>query len=220
MRLGLRACAVVLLVLGFAGLQLAAKRFVMPRPLDAASYPAHDEHPLENVAIAVDPYDTGQKASVFSAHYLEKNLLPMLFVVSNRGGEPVELSGMRLQLVLRDRTKIGPADEGDLYRRFTRTPRNTGISRLPLPLPIPLGGEAGAPKELHDELQVSQFRAREVEPGATESGFFFFDVSGTRKPLAGAHLYVTGVRDSDGNDLMFFDIPLDKYLAASPSPAE
>lgn len=189
----------------------------MPRPQDAASYPAHDEHPTENVVIAVDPYDTGQKASVFSARYLEKNILPMLFVVSNRGDEPLELSGMRLQLVLRDRTKISPANEGDLYRRFTRTPHNAGISRLPLPLPIPLGSEAGAPKELHDELQISQFRARSVEPGGTESGFFFFDVSDTRKPLAGAHLYITGVRDEDGNDLMFFDIALDKYLDAVPT---
>jgi hypothetical protein len=38
--------------------------------------------------------------------------------------------------------------------------------------------------------------------------------------MAGAHLYVTGVRDGGGNELMFFDIPLDKYLAASDASAK
>jgi hypothetical protein len=38
--------------------------------------------------------------------------------------------------------------------------------------------------------------------------------------MAGAHLYVTGVHDGGGNELMFFDIPLDKYLAASRSAAK
>ena len=39
--------------------------------------------------------------------------------------------------------------------------------------------------------------------------------------MAGAHLYVTGVRDGGGNELMFFDIPLDNtchiWLAPSRS---
>jgi len=32
--------------------------------------------------------------------------------------------------------------------------------------------------------------------------------------LPGAHFYLTGVRDSSGNDLMYFEVPLDKYLEA------
>jgi hypothetical protein len=30
--------------------------------------------------------------------------------------------------------------------------------------------------------------------------------------LAGARFYLTGVRNSSGNDLMYFEVPLDKYL--------
>ncbi len=218
MRLGLRSSAVLLLLLGLASLSLGAKRFAMPRAADAASYPAHDDHPTESVAIAVDPYDTAQKASLFNTRYLERDILPMFFVVSNRGPRMVTLGDMNVQLVLRDRTKIWPAEEEDIYRRFTRGARDsTGVSRLPLPVPVPHGSRAGAPKELAEELQASRFHASEVEPGATRSGFLFFDVSGTPRPLAGAHLYVTGVRDNGGNELMFFDIPLDNYLAASPS---
>ena len=35
-------------------------------------------------------------------------------------------------------------------------------------------------------------------------------------PLAGAHFYLTGVRDAKGNELMYFEIPLEKYLSAPP----
>jgi hypothetical protein len=45
----------------------------------------------------------------------------------------------------------------------------------------------------------------------------FFDVSGISTPLAGAHFYLTGVRDASGNELMYFEIPLEKYLSA-PQP--
>ena len=38
----------------------------------------------------------------------------------------------------------------------------------------------------------------------------FFDVSGLSSPLAGAHLYLSGVRDAKGNEMMYFEVPLDK----------
>jgi len=215
MRFGLRWSSVIVFLLVSGSLLVAAKRFVMPRASDASSYPARDEHPTEKLSIALDPYDTEQKTSAFATHYLENDLMPILFVVSNHGGQPVLLNGMRVQLVLRNRTKIWPADEEDVYRRLTRGPRDdSGVSRNPLP--FPRGPKVRVPKEVSEELNTSLFRARAVEPGATQSGFFFFDVSGPPRPLQGAHLYVTGVRDSDGQELMFFDIELDKYLAASP----
>ena len=33
-------------------------------------------------------------------------------------------------------------------------------------------------------------------------------------PLAGANFYLTGVRDAKGTELMYFEIPLEKYLTA------
>jgi hypothetical protein len=53
-----------------------------------------------------------------------------------------------------------------------------------------------------------------VEPHSTQSGFMFFDVSGISVPLAGAHFYLTGVRNSKGDELMYFEVPLEKYLTA------
>jgi hypothetical protein len=69
-----------------------------------------------------------------------------------------------------------------------------------------------------DEIESSQFAAKAVEPHTTQSGFLFFDVGGISVPLAGAHLYVTGVNDPKGNELMYFEIAMEKYLSA-PSKA-
>jgi hypothetical protein len=60
------------------------------------------------------------------------------------------------------------------------------------------------------------FAAKAVAPGETESGFMFFDVSGISQPLAGAHLYVNGLKNNAGQDLMYFEIPMEKYLGYTP----
>lgn len=65
-----------------------------------------------------------------------------------------------------------------------------------------------------EEINMAQFGARSVEPHSTASGFLFFDVSDSSTPLAGANFYVTGVRDSGGNEMMYFEIPMEKYLSA------
>jgi len=207
---------VAILGLALTTLTAAAKKFVMPHPADAKTFPAHDEHPLEKVSIAVDPYDTEQKSSLFNGHYLEHGLLPVLFTVSNDGNQPIVLDAISVQLVLRDHSKIWAANEDDMYRRLSRTPKNdSGVSRFPLPTG-PRGPKAGVTKEVKAEMDAARFQVQTVKPGDTRSGFLFFDLSETQKSIAGAHLYVTGIRDGGGNELMFFDIPLDKYLAAKP----
>ena len=58
------------------------------------------------------------------------------------------------------------------------------------------------------------FRARAVEPHSTQAGFLFFDVADISAPLAGAHFYLTGMRDSKGNPLLYFEVHHEKYLRA------
>jgi hypothetical protein len=48
----------------------------------------------------------------------------------------------------------------------------------------------------------------------------FFDVEDISQPLAGAHLYITGVRDGNGSEMMFFDIPLENYLTYKPGRSD
>jgi hypothetical protein len=207
----LRVLAIVAL---FSVVCLAAKDFVMPAAQPAKTYPARDEHPTEKVTLAVDPYDMADKASIFSVNYSEEGFLPIFVVITNDGDQPVALAGMKAQLVTVNRSKISPASVDDLYRRLSH-PSATG---KPSPLPWPSKKVKGTVnKQTQDELQNSQFGARAVEPHTTQAGFMFFDVSGISTPLAGAHFYLTGVRDSGGNELMYFEIPLEKYLSA-PAP--
>ena len=193
---------------------LAAKHFVMPAAQPAKTYPAHDEHPSEAVTLALDPYDMADKASIFSVHYGEMGLMPMFLVITNDGDQPVSLSGMKAELVTFDRAKIPAATEEDIYRRISRPAGK--ISQNPLPWPKKANGSMS--KDTMEEVQNSQFAAKAVEPHGTQAGFMFFDVSGISTPLAGAHFYLTGVRDAKGNELMFFDVALEQYLSAPSNP--
>ena len=192
-------------------LSLAAKDFVMPQANPAKTYPAHDQHPMEAVAVAVDPYDLVEKTKIFSVQYSEIGFLPIFVVVTNDSDQPVELTGMKAQLVTVNRAKLSPAGEDDIARRLARPSANT--NRYPIPFPTKKV-KGGLSKQAMEEIQNAQFSAKAVEPHSTQSGFLFFDVSDISMPLAGAHFYLTGVRDAKGNEMMYFEIPLEKYLSA------
>jgi hypothetical protein len=195
----------------------AAKDYVAPELQKASAYPARDEHPQEQLVVAADPYDTKEKARIFNLPYEERGILPIYLIITNERGQPVSLTQMQVQLVTARRDKVSPADEDDLYRRFAQISRRPDLpSRVPLPIPR-RAPRSSIPTQGIDELKRAPFQARAVEPGATQAGFLFFDVSGIPEPLAGAHLYVTGVRDAGGKELMFFDISLDKYLTGHSS---
>jgi hypothetical protein len=74
--------------------------------------------------------------------------------------------------------------------------------------------KGGISQKALDELDAAQFAAKAIEPKSTQSGFLFFDVAGISTPLAGAHLYISGLHDSKGNELMYFEIPMEKYLSS------
>jgi len=188
---------------------LAAKEFSMPRTQPAFSYPAHDHHAGENVTVAVDPYDTPAKANIFVVNYKQHELLPLLLIVTNDSEEPIQLTDMKAELVTADRTKITPDTEDDILRRISH-PKASG-TRYPVPFPTSKA-KGGVNAKERDEVQNAQFRARAVEPHGSQVGFLFFDVSDMTSPLEGSRLYLTGVRNSAGNDLMYFEVPLDKYL--------
>src|SRR6478672_5199153 len=111
----------------------AAKEFSMPKPKPAASYPAHDYHSNEKVTVAVDPYNTPAKTSIFVVPYRGLDLLPVFLVVTNDGDAPVALTDIKAQLVAGDGTKLNPSSEDDVYRKVSH-PRASG-ARVPLPFP-------------------------------------------------------------------------------------
>jgi hypothetical protein len=196
--------AVLLLAVGC----LAAKQFVMPSAKPAKTYPAHDEHPTENLTVAADPYDTADKANIFTVHYGEQGFLPIFVVITNDGDQPVSLAGMQAQFVTGTRAKLVPSSADDIYRRLSH-PSSNGGKTYPLPFPTKKV-KGGVSKETQDEITNSLFNARAVEPHSTQAGFMFFDVTDISDALPGSRLFLTGVRDSKGNELLYFEIPMEK----------
>jgi hypothetical protein len=121
-------------------------------------------------------------------------------------------------LVTKRRDKIPAASEDDLYRRLSKVKhRGDEPSRNPLPIPLPRKKpDVGVSKKNRDEIDASMFSAKAVAPHENQAGFFFFDVSDISQPLAGARLFINGVTNADGQELMYFEIPMEKYLSYTP----
>jgi hypothetical protein len=200
-----------ILLVSFAVATLAvsvsAKDFVKPAAQPAKTYPAHDDHPDDKVTMAADPYDTSDKAKIFSVNFHEHGLLPIFFVVTNDGDQPISIANMQVTLTTADRAKLTPITPEDIFRRISNPHANTH----PIPVPIPQKKVKGTVSQKdRDEIESSQFAARAVEPHTTQSGFFFFDVEDVSAPLTGAHIYVTGVNNAKGAELMYFELVLGK----------
>lgn len=211
----IRSIAAALALLFLATSAFAGKDFVMPTAQPAKTYPARDEHSSEGVTIAADPYDMADKASIFSVHYMDQGFLPIFIVVTNDGDQPVSLVELKAQLVTVGRSKLGSATVDDIYRRLSHPSASGKASPLPFPTKKVKGTVSAKTQE---EIQNAQFAARAVEPHSTQSGFLFFDVSGISAPLPGSRLFLTGIRDAKGAELMYFEIPMEKYLSAPAAP--
>jgi hypothetical protein len=207
----------IALVLLCSALLWAKKEFEMPRAENAKTYPAHDQHPKEKVTIAADPYDMPDKASIFTVKYAENDFLPVYVIITNDSDQPITLTNMEVTLKYRDRSKVAPATEDNILGRITHIKDRGGELPRSYPIPLPKKSKGGIPKGALDELDQAMFKVKAVEPHATRAGFMFFDYSGLSNPVAGATLYITGVDDNHGNELMYFEIPLGKYLSAQPS---
>jgi hypothetical protein len=211
-----RVVSLLLFVFALTGLCVAGKEFVLPVPHPAPTYPARDQHTDESVTVAVDPYDMPDKAAIFTTNYADEDMLPVYVIITNDSDDTITLSGMKAEFITASRTKIAPATQDDLYRRLSH-PKGPK-ARLPIPIPIPTGRPKGTVStKAVDEMQRAQFSARAVEPHSTQAGFLFFDINGIENPLPGAHFFLTGLRNAKGDDLYYFEIPLEKYLSA-PQP--
>jgi len=208
-----RSTVFVLAAVGGLTVGLAAKNFVRPVAQAAKMYPAHDEHPAEMVAIAADPYDVPEKAGIFSVNFRENGFLPVFFVVTNDGSQPVSIGNIEVTLITANNSKLTPISPADIYRRLSNPQANTTGERLPIPIPRKKVKGTISKKEM-DEIESSQFAAKAVEPRTTQSGFLFFDIGGIAEPLKGAHIDITGVDDAKGVELMYFEISMEKYVGA------
>jgi len=189
-----------------------------PPPVEpATSYPAVEIHQQEHVAIAVEPYDTREKASIFRVDYLGHDVMPIKLIVTNLGGRPISLIDARILFETANGDRIRAAEPEDVERMMTRKEREG--SRIPLPAPLPPihVKPKGSIKEIEEDFNTFEYSALAVEPHTTRAGFLFYDVSGLTNPLVGAKLYLHDLRDADGKQLFYFEIPFSKYLQSKSS---
>lgn len=186
----------------------AAKNFVPPRPENANTYACKDVHPKEKVTAALDLYNTSPKDNIFITPYAQEGILPVLLVITNDSDQPITVRGMQAELVTANRSKLEFLNVDDVFRRVAHISGSSTSPGRVGPIPLPGNTKNKKAQKQYQEITSAIFTAEAVEPHTTKSGFLFFDVEGVKQPVNGAHVYLTGIRGSDGNELMYFDVPL------------
>jgi len=184
-----------------------------PPPVQpATTYPAVEVHQDEHVAIAIEPYDTREKESIFRVDYLGHNVMPVRLIITNLGDRPISLRDARILFETAGGDRIQAAEPEDIERMMTRKEREG--SKIPMPGPIPPihTKPKGSNKEIEQDFDTFEYSALVVEPHTTRAGFLFYVVEGLSHPLVGAKLYLTKLRNADGENLFYFEIPFSKYL--------
>jgi hypothetical protein len=192
----------------------AFKDFVMPKAENASTYPSKDSQPNEKITVAVDLYNTAPKDDIFNTHYVQEDILPVFLVITNDGDKPISVTKMRAELVTANRAKLEAMTADDVTRRVLHVNASSTNPGHAGSIPIPFGNKNKKAQQQLDEINRAKFSAFAVEPHSTQSGFLFFDISDVRNPTQGAHVYLTGVRDASGNEMMYFDIPVISVNAA------
>jgi hypothetical protein len=193
-------------------LPLLASNRTPPRVQPAASFAAVEAHEVEKVAIAAEPYDTREKQAIFRVDYLSHGVLPIRLIVTNNGNRPISLAEARIFFLTAAGDTIQAAEPRDVERLMTRKEREGGKIPLPGPLPDIKLKPRASNTEIERDFDTFEYRALVVEPHTTRAGFLFYDVSGLDHPLQGARLHLRKLRDADGKELFYFEIPFDKYL--------
>jgi hypothetical protein len=184
-----------------------------PPPVQpATSFPAVEVHTDEHVAIAVEPYDTKERDSLFRVDYVDHGVMPVRLIVTNMGDRPISLRDARILFETAGGDRIQAAEPEDVERLMTRKEREG--TKIPMPGPIPPihTKPKGSNSEIEQDFNTFEYSALAVEPHTTRAGFLFYIVEGLSHPLFDAKLYIRTIRDADGKELFYFEIPFDKYL--------
>ena len=198
-------------------LPASAKDHTPPPVQPATSFAAVEVHEQEKVAIAAEPYDTKEKESIFRIDYLSHGVMPVRLIVTNTGDKPISLRDARILFQTAAGDQIQAAEPEDVERLMTRKEREGGKLPMPVPLPPIRLKPKASNKAIEADFNTFEYQALVVEPHTTRAGFLFYDVSQLSNPLKGAKLHLYKLRDADGNELFYFEIPFDKYLESKSS---
>jgi hypothetical protein len=191
-----------------------------PAVQPATTFASVEVHDKEQVAIAAEPYDTKEKASIFKVDYLSHGVMPIRLIVTNNGDRPISLRDARILFLTAAGDKIQAAEPQDVERLMTQKERQGGKIPMPGPIPAIKLKPKASNKEIEADFDAFEYQALVVEPHTTRAGFLFYDVSQLDHPLQGAKLHLHKLRDADGNELFYFEIPFENYLKSRSSQME
>ena len=208
--------AIPLLLLGLA-LPAGGSSHTSPPVQPATTFAAVEVHEDEKVAIAAEPYDTREKGAIFRVDFIGHGVMPIRLIVTNNGDKPINLREARILFITAAGDRIQTAEPEDVERLMTRQE----LEGIKFPLPSPLPGiklkPAAGIGDIEQDFDTFEYSAMTVEPHTTRAGFLFYDLSELEHPLEGAKLHLRMLRDADGNELYYFEIPFDKYLKSKSS---
>jgi hypothetical protein len=208
----MRVFSVIPLLLFCMALPALAADHKPPPVRPATEFPAVEVHQDEKVAIAVEPYDTREKQSIFRVDYLSHGVMPVWLIVTNNGDRPIKLSEARILFQTSTGERIQAAEPEDVERLMNRKEREGRKIPMPSPLPPIKLKPKGSNKEIEQDFDEFEYSALVVEPHSTRAGFLFYDVSDLDHPLVGAKLHLHKLLNADGEELFYFEIPFEKYL--------
>ncbi|MGA7244791.1 MAG: hypothetical protein WBX19_16505 [Terracidiphilus sp.] len=200
-----------LLVIGLS-VTAGASNHTAPPVQPATTFPAVEVHDEEHVAIAIEPYDTREKESIFRVDYLGHGVMPVRLIITNNGDKPISLRDARILFYTAGGDKINAAEPEDVERLMTRSEREGKKIPMPGPLPSIKMKPKASNKDIEQDFDQFEYQALVVEPHTTRAGFLFYDVSQLDHPLDGAKMHLHELRDAEGKELFFFEIPFDTYL--------
>jgi hypothetical protein len=188
------------------------KTYIAPPPMPAHSYVSHEEDSQNKVTVAVDPYDSPARATIFSVEYLKFGLLPVYLIVSNDGDQAISMRDLRAELVTGRKAKLEALSTEEVMRRLFQhgeiQPRVSGPSPNPLPIPLPHKSRNAQQEKAQSEVERARFSYIAVEPHTTRAGFLFFDSGAVHDATTNSYVYVSGVRNGQGQELLYFELPL------------
>jgi hypothetical protein len=215
---GLRATLFSLLLIGWIVPRPSLAADHTPPPVQPATdFAAFETHADEKLSIAAEPYDTREKGILFRVDYIDHGVMPVRLIVTNNGDKPISLRDARILFITALGDRIQAADPEDVERLMTRKEREGG--KIPMPGPIPsikLKPKASN-KDIEQDFDTFEFQALVIEPHTTRAGFLFYDVSGLGHPLQDALLNLHTIKNSEGKELFYFEIPFNKYLKTKSS---
>ena len=206
--------ALSLTVLAVA-LPAVASDHTQPPVQPASDFAAVEVHAAEHLAIAAEPYDTKEKMAIFRIDYLAHGVLPVRLIVTNNGDRPISLREARILFITKLGDRIQAAEPEDVERLMTLKEKEG--TKIPIG-PVSIHRKAKASdKDIEQDFNTFEFQSLVVEPHTTRAGFLFYDVSGLTRPLQGALLNLHTIKDADGKELFYFEIPFEKYLKSKSS---